>query len=173
VTRPNPFAAAADRYAEGRPYHHARTLRRALAGRTPHLALDVACGTGLSTRGLAELGIAAVGVAPPPRGPLAADFPAIGGFVPERTDQWTDEVTMTRAALAAYLTTQSNVADEPPERIRDWFDAELAPFFAGGRGRRVVRFRGSCRLLRRGAGERGREAAPGAGAGACAGRGGG
>jgi len=53
---------------------------------------------------------------------------------------------MTRAALAAYLTTQSNVADEPPERIRDWFDAELAPFFAGGRGRRVVRFRGSCRL---------------------------
>lgn len=93
--------------------------------------------------------------------------------MPERTDQWTDEVTMTRAALAAYLTTQSNVADEPPERIRDWFDAELAPFFAGGRGRRVVRFRGSCRLLRRGAGERGREAAPGAGAGACAGRGGG
>jgi len=268
VTRPNPFAAAADRYAEGPAVPPRRTLRRALAGRTPHLALDVACGTGLSTRGLAELGIAAVGVdvapamvararadtglpcvvasaealpvataavdlvtvgsgvhwfdqqrfaaeaarvlrlggalllyehgggtlpdpafldwmrgiylrrfPPPPRGPLAADFPAIGGFVPERTDQWTDEVTMTRAALAAYLTTQSNVADEPPERIRDWFDAELAPFFAGGRGRRVVRFRGSCRLscrlLRRGAGERGREAAPGAGAGACAGRGGG
>jgi len=264
MTRPNPFAAAADRYAEGRPYHHARTLRRGLAGRTPHLALDVACGTGLSTRGLAELGIAAVGVdvapamvararadtglpcvvasaealpvatgavdlvtvgsgvhwfdqqrfaaeaarvlrpggalllyehgggtlpdpafldwmrwiylrrfPPPPRGALlAADFPAIGGFVLERTDEWPDEVAMTRAALAAYLTTQSNVAGEPADRVRRWFAAELAPFFDGGRGR-VVRFRGSCRLLRRGAGERGREAAPGAGAGACAGRGGG
>ena len=62
MTRPNPFVSAADRYAEGRPYHHARTLRRALAGWTPGLALDVACGTGLSTRGLAELGIATLGV---------------------------------------------------------------------------------------------------------------
>jgi len=62
VTYRNPFAAAADRYTEGRPYHHARTLRRALAGEKPRVALDVACGTGLSTRGLAELGIAAVGV---------------------------------------------------------------------------------------------------------------
>jgi SAM-dependent methyltransferase len=62
VTYRNPFAGAADQYAEGRPYHHARTLRRALAGRRPGVALDVARGTGLSTRGLAELGIAAVGV---------------------------------------------------------------------------------------------------------------
>jgi ubiquinone/menaquinone biosynthesis C-methylase UbiE len=62
VTYRNPFAGAADQYAEGRPYHHARTLRRALAGRRPGVALDVACGSGLSTRGLAELGIAAVGV---------------------------------------------------------------------------------------------------------------
>src|SRR6185437_4437343 len=46
----------------------------------------------------------------PPRGPLAADFPAAGGFVPERTDEWPDEVAMTRAGFAAYLTTQSNVA---------------------------------------------------------------
>jgi len=259
VTRPNPFVSAADRYAEGRPYHHARTLRRALAGWTPGLALDVACGTGLSTRGLAELGIAAVGVdvaaamvararadtglpyavasaealpvatgavdlvtvgsavhwfdqqrfaaeagrvlrpggalllyehggatlpdpafldwkrgtylrrfPSPPRGPLAADFPATGGFVPERTDEWPDEVAMTRAGFAAYLTTQSNVAGEPVDRVRGWFEAELAPFFDSGRPR-VLRFRGSCRLLRRGAGERGREAAPGAGAGACVG----
>lgn len=259
MTRPNPFVSAADRYAEGRPYHHARTLRRALAGWTPGLALDVACGTGLSTRGLAELGIAAVGVdvaaamvararadtglpytvgsaealpvgtgsvdlvtvgsgvhwfdqqrfaaeaarvlrpggalllyehgggtlpepafsdwkrgtylrrfPPPPRGPLAADFPATGGFVLERTDEWPDEVAMTSAAFAAYLTTQSNVAGEPADRVRGWFAAELAPFFDSGTGR-VVTFRGSCRLLRRGAEERGREAAPGAGAGACAG----
>jgi SAM-dependent methyltransferase len=62
VTYRNPFAATADRYAAGRPYHHARTLRRALAGETPRTALDVACGTGLSTRALAELGIAAAGV---------------------------------------------------------------------------------------------------------------
>lgn len=58
----NPFAATAGRYAAGRPYHHARTLRRALGEWRPTRALDVACGTGLSTRGLAELGIAAVGL---------------------------------------------------------------------------------------------------------------
>jgi SAM-dependent methyltransferase len=58
----NPFGAGVDRYAVGRPYHHARTLRRALGDERPARALDVACGTGLSTRGLAELGIAAVGL---------------------------------------------------------------------------------------------------------------
>ena len=62
MTYSNPFAANADRYARGRPYHHARTLRRALAGVAVQRALDVACGTGLSTRGLAELGIVAAGV---------------------------------------------------------------------------------------------------------------
>ena len=62
MSHPNPFTAAADRYAAGRPYHHARTLRRALAGPVPGRALDVACGTGLSTRALAELGIPAVGL---------------------------------------------------------------------------------------------------------------
>lgn len=61
----NPFAAAADRYAAGRQYHHERTLRRALTGR-PGPALDVACGTGLSTRALAALGIPAVGLDPVP-----------------------------------------------------------------------------------------------------------
>jgi SAM-dependent methyltransferase len=65
VTYGNPFATAADRYADGRPYHHERTLRRALAGR-PGPALDVACGTGLSTRALAALGIPAVGLDPVP-----------------------------------------------------------------------------------------------------------
>lgn len=259
MTRPNPFVAAADRYAQGRPYHHARTLRRALAGWTPRLALDVACGTGLSTRGLAELGIAVVGVdvAPamvararadtglayavaaaealpvgtgtvelvtvgsgvhwfdqrqfaaeaarvlrpggmlllyehaggtlpdpafrdwmrgtylrrfpsPPRGMLAAEFPATGVLVPERADEWSDEVEMTSAAFAAYLTSQSNVAAEPADRVRAWFKAELAPFFAGDKPRSVS-FRGSCRMLRRGAGGCGRGAAAGAGAGACAG----
>jgi SAM-dependent methyltransferase len=65
VTWGNPFATAADRYADGRPYHHERTLRRALAGR-PGPALDVACGTGLSTRALAALGIPALGLDPAP-----------------------------------------------------------------------------------------------------------
>jgi len=256
VTYRNPFAAAADRYAEGRPYHHARTLRRALAGEKPRVALDVACGTGLSTRGLAELGIAAVGVdvvpamvararadtalqyavaaaealplaagtvdlitvasgvhwfdqrrfaaeaarvlrpggalllyehagatlpepafldwmrgtylrrfPSPPRGALAADFPAAGGFVPVRTDRWPDQVPMTRAQFAAYLATQSNVAGEPPDRVRAWFDAELARFFVGGEAR-AVSFRASYLLLRRGAAESGRAAAAAAGAAA-------
>jgi SAM-dependent methyltransferase len=65
VTWGNPFATAADRYAAGRPYHHERTVRRALA-EIPGSALDVACGTGLSTRALAALGIAAVGLDPVP-----------------------------------------------------------------------------------------------------------
>ncbi len=63
----NPFRAAevARRYADGRPYHHRRTVERCLAlSRTnvDGLALDVACGTGLSTRALAELGFRVVGV---------------------------------------------------------------------------------------------------------------
>lgn len=94
VTYGNPFATSADVYAAGRPYHHERTLRRALSGaatsragrpgravrtpagrsgpaaRTPagwpDSALDVACGTGLSTRALAELGIRAAGLDPVP-----------------------------------------------------------------------------------------------------------
>jgi SAM-dependent methyltransferase len=65
VTYGNPFATGADRYADGRPYHHERTVRRALASR-PGSALDVACGTGLSTRALAALGIPVVGLDPVP-----------------------------------------------------------------------------------------------------------
>lgn len=67
MTTSNPFAAPelAQRYAQGRPYHHRRTVERCLAlGRAvpDGVALDVACGTGLSTRALAELGFRAVGV---------------------------------------------------------------------------------------------------------------
>ena len=254
MTYPNPFVAAADRYARGRPYHHARTLRRALAGWAPRAALDVACGTGLSTRGLAELGIAAVGVdvAPamvararadtglpyavaaaealplaagtvelvtvgsgvhwfdqerfaaeavrvlrpggalllyehagaavadpafaewmrgtylaqfpaPPRGALAAEFPEDGRFALAATGRWPDVVPMSRVEFAAYLATQSNVAEEPPERIRDWFMAELAPFFRGD-GPQPVTFQASYRLLHSGASESGRGAAAGAAA---------
>ena len=257
MTYPNPFVAAADRYAEGRPYHHARTLRRALAGQTPRVALDVACGTGLSTRGLAELGIATVGVdvvpamvararadtalpyavataealplatgtvdlvtvssgvhwfdqrrfgaeaarvlrpggalllyehagptlpdpafpdwlsgtylrrfPSPRRGALAAEFPVPGVFVPERTGRWPDEVPMTRARFAAYLATQSNVAGEPPDRVRAWFDAELVPFCPGDQPQ-PVRFQASYLLLRRGGGAPGRAAVAGAAAAAC------
>ena len=51
----NPFAAAGvgARYASGRPYHHPRALarasRRCSAARSVERALDVACGTGMST----------------------------------------------------------------------------------------------------------------------------
>ena len=63
----NPFIApdVAKRYASGRPYHHRRTLERCLAlcQRAPDgPALDVACGTGLSTRALAEVGFQVAGV---------------------------------------------------------------------------------------------------------------
>jgi len=68
VTTPdNPFAASGvgPRYARGRPYHHPRTLARvrAVVGDTPvgH-ALDVACGTGLSTIALAGVADTVVGL---------------------------------------------------------------------------------------------------------------
>lgn len=67
MTTSNPFSTSevAERYAQGRPYHHRRTLDRCLAlgrGLPDGLALDVACGTGLSTRALAEIGFGVVGV---------------------------------------------------------------------------------------------------------------
>jgi len=68
VTRPaNPFAvsSAGEQYARGRPYHHPRALARAASisgvsrfGR----ALDVACGTGMSTRALADVSDQVVGI---------------------------------------------------------------------------------------------------------------
>jgi SAM-dependent methyltransferase len=62
MTYGNPFGTSADRYAAGRPYHHERTVRRALGQWRPGSALDVACGTGLSTRALAALGIPVLGL---------------------------------------------------------------------------------------------------------------
>ena len=67
MTIENPFAATAvgTLYARGRPYHHPRSLARvrALVGeaRVEH-ALDVACGTGLSTLALAEHAAHVVGL---------------------------------------------------------------------------------------------------------------
>lgn len=61
----NPFIVdAAARYHRYRPYHHERTLERAFGMATPEpgTALDVACGTGLSTMALWRYGIRAVGV---------------------------------------------------------------------------------------------------------------
>lgn len=67
MTASNPFddPEIAERYAKGRPYHHRRTVERCLKlGRAlpDGPALDVACGTGLSTRALAELGLPVVGL---------------------------------------------------------------------------------------------------------------
>jgi SAM-dependent methyltransferase len=64
VAAENPFLAdAAARYHRGRPYHHERTLGRAFELRAVPRgrAVDVACGTGLSTRALRSLGFTAVG----------------------------------------------------------------------------------------------------------------
>ncbi len=65
--RPNyfGFATAAERYVAGRPYLHPLAIRRiggivSPAGRLRR-ALDVGCGTGLSTLALAEIAEAAVG----------------------------------------------------------------------------------------------------------------
>lgn len=64
----NPFVArrTAERYHLGRPYHHERTLRRLLetVPTTRGVAIDVAGGTGLSTRALSALGFRAVGIDP-------------------------------------------------------------------------------------------------------------
>lgn len=68
MTRPdNPFAAGGVGmlYDRGRPYHHPRTLARirALVGDDPlELALDVACGTGMSTVALADHAATVAGV---------------------------------------------------------------------------------------------------------------
>ena len=67
ITPDNPFAAAdvGAVYARGRPYHHPRSLAHvfAAAGATRvDRALDVACGTGMSTRALAERAMTVVGV---------------------------------------------------------------------------------------------------------------
>lgn len=63
----NPFATAegARRYQRGRPFHHPRSLKKivGLLGQTPiERALDVACGTGLSTSALGGLANVVVGV---------------------------------------------------------------------------------------------------------------
>lgn len=59
-TPANPFAAvgAGVRYASGRPYHHPRALARALTMldvTRVERALDVACGTAMSTRALSDI----------------------------------------------------------------------------------------------------------------------
>jgi SAM-dependent methyltransferase len=63
----NPFAAGGvgARYARGRPFHHPRALALALellGEERARRALDVACGTGLSTRALLDIADAVVGV---------------------------------------------------------------------------------------------------------------
>lgn len=64
----NPFVArrTAERYDRGRPYHHERTLGRILDSVAVEegIAVDVAAGTGLSTRALAALGFSPVGLEP-------------------------------------------------------------------------------------------------------------
>jgi ubiquinone/menaquinone biosynthesis C-methylase UbiE len=67
VTPDNPFAAAqiGEVYRRGRPYHHPRSLARirAVVGGAPvECALDVACGTGLSTIALADHAASVVGL---------------------------------------------------------------------------------------------------------------
>src|SRR5690242_19596358 len=67
MTVDNPFAAAdvGAIYDHGRPFHHPRTLAhiRTLVGDAPlDSALDVACGTGMSTVALAEYAPRVVGL---------------------------------------------------------------------------------------------------------------
>jgi SAM-dependent methyltransferase len=64
----NPFVGrrTAQRYHCGRPYHHERTLSRILGAVAVRrgVAVDVAAGTGMSTRALAAFGFRPVGVEP-------------------------------------------------------------------------------------------------------------
>ncbi len=65
-TPDNPFAAVGvgTRYTRGRPYHHPRALQRILAMldvTRVECALDVACGTGMSTRALMDVAATVIG----------------------------------------------------------------------------------------------------------------
>lgn len=68
MTHPNPFAhpGAAERYAAGRPDFHARLIERARRRVAPDeprdRALDIACGTGQSTRALSAIARTVVGI---------------------------------------------------------------------------------------------------------------
>jgi len=88
----NPFASdpAARRYAAGRPDCSSLVagVIRGLTPRTPvHLALDVGCGTGISTRALAPFAERVVGIEPS-AGMLAhASSPANGWLVAAKAEQ--------------------------------------------------------------------------------------
>src|SRR5215470_398281 len=63
----NPFRAdaVAELYARGRPDHHARTMQRVAALLPPapvERALDIACGTGMSTAALGAIARTVVGI---------------------------------------------------------------------------------------------------------------
>lgn len=59
----NPFAALAEGYAQHRPPVHREILRLALSG-TYATAVDVGCGSGISTRALADFAPTRIGVEP-------------------------------------------------------------------------------------------------------------
>ncbi|MCA8923884.1 MAG: class I SAM-dependent methyltransferase [Planctomycetes bacterium] len=72
------FADRADAYARWRPGYPAAALEAALAGLpTPTRAVDVGCGTGISTRALHAAGARTLGVEPDPR--MLAQAAAQGG----------------------------------------------------------------------------------------------
>ncbi len=63
MTYGNPFATSAGRYAAGRPYHHERTVRRALAGLPPPAAAVGELGLWMRRHGLLA-GVPAVAAEP-------------------------------------------------------------------------------------------------------------
>jgi ubiquinone/menaquinone biosynthesis C-methylase UbiE len=88
----NPFAAAdvGAVYARGRPYHHPRTLTRVLmlVGDEPvRRALDVACGTGMSTTALGGIAGTVAGVDLSPEMLRAAAPLGNGGYLLGRAER--------------------------------------------------------------------------------------
>jgi SAM-dependent methyltransferase len=89
----------------------------------------------------------------PPRGEKLAPGDDVGPFRFEATHRYDQAVTVTRASLAGYLTTQSNLqvvmtSPRAEARILQWLEQDLDPYFQDT-PTRVVHFAGIASVLRR------------------------
>jgi hypothetical protein len=163
-------------YASARPYLHPEVFARVREVVQPaepfRRALDVGCGTGLSS--LVSLDFGDTGRSPevpglgrwydevflrayprPPAGDpmITADEAARHGFAPPVHRDFASACSLTALQYAAFLVTESSViaaveyGDKTEAEVRAWLESGLAPLF-GGEPRRVA-FGGYIQALRR------------------------